>query len=333
MIRLVGLSPYLLGVDGGGTQTTAAVASSQGKVLGVGQAGSANYHNVGRKQAARAVSDAAGKALRRARLRTRDLDWACVGLAALNVASDFEQMAPEIVRLRLAASVLVVHDSMTALAGANARVTGAVIVAGTGTVAAAVRDDSRLVRVGGWGSFIDDEGSAYYVGRSALKTVFRALDGRGPKTSLTRTVSSYLRVEDPESIHRLIYEKSLSVEQVAGLSTVVAKAAQHGDQVAKRILSQTANAIGLQLKILYKKTGRRSTKFTVRTVGGLFEAGPVIVRPLRRFLRENAPSVRLLPALLPPVGGALIIAAQLADPEAFPVFIRNLKAQRSKLRA
>ena len=44
------VDPIAIGVDGGGTHLRVAVAIRQGEVLGIGTAGSGNYHNVGAEQ-------------------------------------------------------------------------------------------------------------------------------------------------------------------------------------------------------------------------------------------------------------------------------------------
>jgi glucosamine kinase len=53
---------WLLGIDGGGTQTRALIAGADGRVLGVGRAGSSNYHSVGLETAVAAVAEAVAAA-------------------------------------------------------------------------------------------------------------------------------------------------------------------------------------------------------------------------------------------------------------------------------
>jgi N-acetylglucosamine kinase-like BadF-type ATPase len=286
---------------------------------------------VGATKAIAAVRGAAQQSLRRSRVKRREVVNACVGLAALNVAHDLRIMAPSIATLGLARSTDVVHDSLIALVGANAGVKGAVLIAGTGTVAAGINHGGRLVRVGGWGYAIDDRGSAYQVGREAIRAMFQALDGRARDTSLTKSICARFGVSDAESVHTLIYEGSLGVEEIAGLSSVVSKTARQGDYVAKQILQDAAESLSAQLVALNRKLGVTERTVSVRTVGGLFDAGVVLVRPLRKFLKKSGVRVSLLPALLPPVAGALIIAADTTNPEKSNVFVRRLMRQRRRL--
>ena len=58
---------FLLGVDGGGTQTTALLADTTGVVLGRGSAGSSNHHAVGEDAARDALAAAIAQACSRGR--------------------------------------------------------------------------------------------------------------------------------------------------------------------------------------------------------------------------------------------------------------------------
>jgi N-acetylglucosamine kinase-like BadF-type ATPase len=319
-----------LGVDGGGTATVAVAAASDGEVLGLGRAGSSNYHNVGVIAAAREIERASKIALREAGLARLDIEQACFGLAALNFASDFDAMRPRIASLGLARRTSLVHDSMTALVGGNCGLTGGVVIAGTGTVAAGVGANGRLVRVGGWGSVLDDEGSAYWIGRRALTTIFRALDGREQTTLLTRSICKNLRVKDPEEIHKRVYTQRLTVEQIASMSKVVLEASQRGDRLAKRIVNHAAEHVGSQLAALQRKL-KPKNRLIVRTTGGLLEHPSPVKVSLAKFVARNLPSVKLRDPILPPVAGALILAAYAAQRTDVEDLIRNLKLERSKL--
>jgi N-acetylglucosamine kinase-like BadF-type ATPase len=71
-------------------------------------------------------------------------------------------------------------DVVFARAGLNARQAhGVALVAATGATAFARRaDDGRQVALGGWGSLLGDEGSAYALGLLALRAAARAAEGR-----------------------------------------------------------------------------------------------------------------------------------------------------------
>src|ERR1700704_2103864 len=78
----------LLGIDGGGTKTTALIAEAGGRVLGCGVTGSSNYHAVGADMACDTVREAVRAAFRQAHLTPLALDAVCLGLAGAGRAPD-----------------------------------------------------------------------------------------------------------------------------------------------------------------------------------------------------------------------------------------------------
>lgn len=60
---------------------------------------------------------------------------------------------------------------------------GIVIIAGTGSIALALKDNI-VTRCGGWGSQLGDEGSAYWIAKKMLSIFCQEVDGRLEKTKL-----------------------------------------------------------------------------------------------------------------------------------------------------
>ncbi len=74
------LSPeaFFLGIDAGGSKTTAVIVDSQGHTCGHGQAGSANYHTVGLDNGGGSSYRGRGTGLSKRRMpdsTQRGLDW------------------------------------------------------------------------------------------------------------------------------------------------------------------------------------------------------------------------------------------------------------------
>jgi len=76
---------YVVGVDGGASKTVALIGTVEGKILGRGETGSSNYHNVGSTVASNAIKKAVLEAKRNAslglgfRFRSACTDFVCLG--------------------------------------------------------------------------------------------------------------------------------------------------------------------------------------------------------------------------------------------------------------
>src|SRR3972149_8406973 len=185
---------FVVGVDGGGTKTVALVGTVRGRVLGRGESGSSNYHNVGPIAASMAIGRAVIEAQRQAGLEGQKAEIAVVALAAVDSVKD-RMAAERFVRTaKIARKSIVVHDSMAALYAATRGRPGIVVVSGTGCVAAGINKAGRYFRASGWGYIVDDEGSGYDIGRETPPKAFKAVDGRGPKTRLVSIFNRKFRV-------------------------------------------------------------------------------------------------------------------------------------------
>ena len=82
------IDPIAIGVDGGGTHLRVAVATRQGEVLGIGKAGSGNYHNVGAEQFQANLELALSLAWEASQLPPRQADAVFLGLGGVTTDED-----------------------------------------------------------------------------------------------------------------------------------------------------------------------------------------------------------------------------------------------------
>ena len=108
----------------------------------------------------------------------------CVGVSGLDdVTTGAADGLMALLAGKDVARVIVAHDSVTSALGAIGDSDGVVLAIGTGIVAMGI-GPSKAVRVDGWGSVLDDAGSAYWIGCAGIRAALRDADGRGERTSL-----------------------------------------------------------------------------------------------------------------------------------------------------
>ncbi|WP_326566621.1 BadF/BadG/BcrA/BcrD ATPase family protein [Amycolatopsis rhabdoformis] len=169
----------VVGVDAGGTSTRAIVVDATGAVLGSATAGGANPNSHPPAEAAARIASAIETALGgRTGVRA-----AVVGLAGVSKLSDpavAAVFAQAWQRIGLAGAVRTVADAEVAYASATSAPDGTVLVAGTGSIAGRIRARRMTGTAGGYGWLLGDEGSAFWLGREAVRSTLEAL-GRGPE--------------------------------------------------------------------------------------------------------------------------------------------------------
>ncbi len=140
-------------------------------------------------------------------------------------------------------SIRVMSDVELVLIAALGSSPGIVLIGGTGSIAVARAKDGRLMRCGGWGPRLDDEGGGFWMGREALRAVARMIDARGPKTLLIRPVAAYLRC-DPDDVSTLETRlRSVSIDGSARLARAVLSYAEENDEVARGIAERGSVAL------------------------------------------------------------------------------------------
>jgi N-acetylglucosamine kinase-like BadF-type ATPase len=303
----------VLGVDGGGTRTRVALATEAGRVLGVGQAGPGNYHDVGPEAVRDHVAAALERAWEAAGAAPRPIDAAFLGLASIVSPADraVARRIGESLDLNAAGVVDVGHDLRVALAGALAGRPGIVLIAGTGSSCYGRTADGRSWRAGGWGSLLDDLGSSRELGLQAMVAATRDADGRGPPTVLRARVLQALELDDIERLPARADAQGFTRRELAALAPLVTAAAADGDLVATEIIQRAARDLAAMVAAVVRKLGFDDPRpVPLAITGGLAATGAVILEPLRRAVACLAPRCELVEPKLPPVLGAACLALQ-----------------------
>jgi glucosamine kinase len=177
---------FLLGVDGGGSGTRVVLARRNGPVIARGAAGPSALGQ-GVVQAWRNIELACRAAFEEARLPVPPWERCAVGAGLSGVSNrpwHEAFLAANIGFARLEAET----DSFVMLLGAHGGKPGAILAAGTGSVAEALRPDGSRSIVGGWGFPAGDEGSGAWLALQAVRHAQSALDGRAKAGPLARRV-------------------------------------------------------------------------------------------------------------------------------------------------
>lgn len=240
-------APAVLGMDVGGTSSRALVSDLSGRVLGRGEAAGGNPNSHPADEAVRQIAAATRTALREvdpARVRA-----AVIGMAGVSKMADPQFRAlfeREWARLGLSCGMRAISDCEVAFAAGTPEPTGTVLIAGTGAIAARI-DRHELTRTaGGYGWLLGDEGSAYWLGREAVRATLAALDRGEELRGLTAAVREALLPDVPEVTRKQLItavnaEPPIRLAELAPLVTGAADATA-ADIVARaaRVLADTA---------------------------------------------------------------------------------------------
>lgn len=306
------MTRYALGLDGGGTQTRAAVAGPDGGPLGWGQAGACNLAAVSPPDALAAALAAADQALSEAGLTRDDVGAFCAGIAGASFGERRRTFHDGLQAAFPQAHVAVEPDYAVALTGATGGGAGVIVIAGTGSAAYGENAAGLSHKTGAYGYLVDDAGSGYGVGRAGLAAVLRASDGTGEPTTLSERLPAALGLVSLADVVPGVYGGAISRVALAGLSRTVAEAARADeDAVARAILMRAGGALAqLAQGVTSRLFASSDVPYPLAPIGGLWEAGDALTDVFVRSLRRFAPLAVWTRPQRPPVEGAILRAAQ-----------------------
>jgi N-acetylglucosamine kinase-like BadF-type ATPase len=230
------------------------------------------------------------------------------------------ELAAEVHRQVVTASVVVASDALTTHLGALAGRPGCVVAAGTGVIVLGTDHTSTWRQADGWGHLLGDDGSGAWIGAAGLRAALRHRDGRdgGSAVLLDKVVS---RFGDTSTALGVIYGAPAAAHELAAFAPSVADAAHEGDPVAVEIwrragalLAESAHAAARALLASGPRFRAYGTAPTVPAApefswgGRLFDAGPVLLTPFRAELTRRLPGAQLTAPAGDAVHGALLLA-------------------------
>ena len=283
----------VVGIDCGGSKSLALVARGDGELLASSRGEGANP-----------LVDGDEHLTRRLDALLAALDLGAVGRGGFS-------------QLGWRGPLRIVHDAELVLAAGCDDGVGLALVAGTGSIAFGRDAHGEVGRAGGYGHLLSDEGSGYWMVRRAIREALKAIDGRGPATSLGDAIVGAVGGGSHDDLLRWFYEgHGQERSRVAALLPVVAEAAASGDQVAASIVDAAAGSLA-ELVAAARRRLRLDDEACLILGGGAFRGCPALAPSLRERLAGDpgTAGLRVRELRREPAWGAVRLA-QLAAREA-----------------
>ena len=293
---------FYLGIDGGATKT-ACVIGDEASVLGSGTAGSSNLIRVDDEQARDALAMAVAQACTTAGISPQQISATCVGAAGA-ARAEISARIQQIVAAIVPGRVEVVGDMIIALQAAFGDGPGVVVIAGTGSIAYGRNGQGEIIRAGGWGFAASDEGSGYWIGRSAVSAVMQAHD-EGESTALTDAIMNDF---DAHSWDQLVMSANTSPPpDFASLLPAVLSAADKGDVIARDVLTKAGGELAKLGEMVIRRLSLGAA-VPVAMAGGVFRNSALVRQVFYNELRSRYPAAAVNGTVIDPVRGALELA-------------------------
>ena len=248
----------LLAIDIGGSTSRATLVDKRGNCLGQGKSGGGNPGSTPPDQAAAAVIAAAEAAVADFG-GPLDIALALLAMAGPRANAEEGRIEEAFRNLGLSGPLVFSGDLNALLPSVTAATSGYCVVCGTGSGAVRIRDGEIVGVADAAGWLLGDLGSGYWLGHQAAIAVTAALEGRGPRTALTKAVLDTLRiplggnnaVDGRPMPLRLLVDAVYSMRPIELANFAPLVIAHRTDEVAARLLAQSERYLVADFEMVF----------------------------------------------------------------------------------
>lgn len=294
---------FFLGIDGGGTKTTCLVTDEGLNEIYRSVGSSVNFYSEGYETARSNMREMLEDI--RKNTGVSHFDGVCIGSSALFGRADEKTKSSFCDGVFDCENIIMDSDLFIALK-ATERENAAVIIAGTGSMAAGKNSRGEIITRGGYGYILGDEGSGYRIALDGIHAAVRSLDGTGEYTSLGEMLLEFSGVKAKEELVDAFYSPEKDRKAIAAFSVQVSLAAEKGDGIALTILKKQAELLSLTAKALIAEM---PVKPYLSLYGGVFQHSEIFRKHFCELVADAVSDSALMAR--EPVYGACIAAREL----------------------
>ena len=299
---------YFLGIDVGSSKTHALLVDETGQCVGFGKSGGGNHQNVGYDRLTDVLRESFVQARAMAGVDVASIAGAGFGVAGCDFPSDRGPHLQAIACLGLACPLEVVNDGMNGLLAGATRGIGVNVTAGSSNNCRGRGKDGKEGRIVGNGIAFGEFGGAIEIAWRGLQVVNYAWIKRIPPTSLT---AIYLEAAGAKNEVDLMESFSNSQFHLSPyLAVKVVEAAREGDMAAYEVLDWAGEELGWLAVSVARQIDMQGEEVEIIQSGSVFDAGELVMKPMRELVLRHCPRAKLIRLEGPPVVGAVILGME-----------------------
>lgn len=314
---------YYIGVDGGGTKTTFTMIDKKGYKIAQYKTKTTHYEQIGFTGVEDVLNEGFNKILEISNVSKGDIESVFLGLPGYgevkSVATNIDNIVKKILK---EIKFKVGNDVEVGLAGSLAGKEGINIVSGTGSIALGKNSKGKTIRCGGWGDYIGDEGSAYWIGKKTIEMFSKEADKRIERGLIYKNIKEKLNINDDfDIIDYVLNDIKKDRTQIAQFSKLCFESAILNDKNALSIFNEAGYELSLLVKMIINEL-EFNGDILVSYSGGVFKSGDLILSPLKKYLNEY--NIKFIKPILGPDMGACLLAYKLSNENISENIINNM---------
>ncbi len=290
---------YYLGIDGGGSKTTAIICDENLNKISSFVGEGINFNSVGMEKARQNL-----KGVVEGVLAGKDicLNAVFIGMSAISNRADNELTKELCQGIINCPNITMDSDVFIALEAMGCDGAAAMVISGTGSMACGRLTEGTIIHTGGWGYILGDEGSGYGMAVDALKAAIRSYEKSGPATALTQRVLNYCKITDMQEIIDIFYNPPMPRSEIAKFAPVFLDCVRTGDEVALDILKKHAKELADTVTALLEQMPEGTP---LGLWGGIMKNSSEFREEFTAKIKEKFPKTEVSLLKYPPEYGAV----------------------------
>jgi len=314
---------FYLGVDGGGTKTTAVMTDEKGTMLRTVHKGAGNVAILDRGSLAELIRSLLSTLFHRDELR--ELAGAVFAFAGAGRKSEKEGAAA-IIRGAGVKHFSILTDAEILHYATFEEQPGILLSSGTGSVCL-VRDESgNYHQIGGWGYILGDEGSGYDIGNRAIRFSLIELQREKFPSPLTREIMSFYGIDNADELISLVYASVMPSNLIASCAKIVCDLAAETIPEAIEIVDEAVNALVNMLQKslqFYRSPVGESSRIAL--AGGILKHNPIVRDKLLAAIEKLGINFQIVQPQMEPAAAGVLLAFRKNGKTVSPELLQKLK--------
>ena len=321
---------YFLGIDVGSSKTHALIVDETGQCVGFGKSSAGNHQGVGYQRLTEVLQESFARAREMCSVDSTHIAAAGFGVAGCDFPSDRGPHLQAVAALGLSGPVEVVNDGVNGLLAGATRGIGVNVTAGSGTNCRGRGRDGREGRIVGNGIEFGEYGGAIEITEKALEMVNYAWIKRIPPTALTGIFLNATGAKDELDLMEGVSSERYHL--FSFMAVEIINAARMGDAAARNVVHWAGEELGWLAVSVARQIEMENDEVEIIQSGSVFEAGEIIMNPMRDIVLKHCPRAKLIRLDGPPVVGAVILGMEQINFDGYAVRDRIVKTAKEMVK-
>jgi N-acetylglucosamine kinase-like BadF-type ATPase len=308
---------YFLGIDVGSSKTHALLVDETGVCIGFGKSSGGNHQGVGYERLKHVLMGSFEQAREMSGVDVADITGAGFGVAGYDFLSDRERHLQAISALGLSCPVEVVNDGVNGLLAGARRGIGVNVTAGSSNNCRGRGRNGQEGRIVGNGPTFGEYGGAIEIVERGLQLVSHAWIKRIPPTELTKIYIEALGAKNEMDLMEGLSNGQYHLFPFLAIQVI--DAARNGDDAACEIMRWAGEELGWLAVSVARQINMENDEVDIIQSGSVFEAGELIMNPMREIVLGHCPKANLIRLDGPPVVGAVILGMEKVNFDGYSI--------------